>query len=70
MTAANVATIDRLYDGGTGTVPTGANTTSCTVASAGSTAGSIVWTEGPGAAPATDPCVITNLKWRLVSAAL
>lgn len=69
MTAANVATIDRLYDGGTGTVPTGSNTSSCTVASAGSTAGSIVWTEGPGSPAATAPCVITALKWRLVSAA-
>jgi prepilin-type N-terminal cleavage/methylation domain-containing protein len=67
--AANIATIDRLYDGGNGTISTGANTTSCTSASTGSTAGNILWTEGPGAVPATDPCVITNLKWRLVSAA-
>ena len=69
MTAENVATIDRLYDGGTGTIPTGSNTTSCSVPSAGSTAGSIVWTEGPGSPAGTAPCVITNLKWRLVSAA-
>jgi prepilin-type N-terminal cleavage/methylation domain-containing protein len=67
--AANIATIDRLYDAGNGTTPTGANTASCVTPSAGSTTGNILWTEGPGSTPATDPCVITNLKWRLVSAA-
>jgi prepilin-type N-terminal cleavage/methylation domain-containing protein len=69
MTAANVATVDRLYDAGAGLVPDGTNTASCATPSAGSTAGSILWTEAAGAVPATDPCVITNLKWRLVSAA-
>ena len=66
--ASNVATIDRLYDGGTGTVPVHPN---CTTPSTGSTTGSILWTEAtPGGSPAAgDLCTITNLKWRLVSAA-
>jgi prepilin-type N-terminal cleavage/methylation domain-containing protein len=68
-TAANVAVLDRLFDGGTGTVPTGANTTSCGSPSAGSIAGAIRWSEDPGTVPATDPCDITNLRWRLISAA-
>lgn len=68
--AVNIATIDRLYDSGDGTTPTGANTASCTTPSAGSTAGNILWDEDPSSGtPATDPCVILNLKWRLVSAA-
>lgn len=62
MTAANVATIDRLYDAGTGLVPA-ANCSSLPAAT-GSNTGNIRWTETDGAT-----CTITALKWRLVSAA-
>lgn len=61
--ATNIATIDRLFDGGTGTVPA-ATCSSVPVAATGSATGSIRWTETDGT-----PCTITNLKWRLVSAA-
>jgi len=60
--ATGVATIDRLYDGGTGLVP--AATCSSVPAATGSGTGNIRWTETDGT-----PCTITNLKWRLVSAA-
>jgi prepilin-type N-terminal cleavage/methylation domain-containing protein len=66
LTAANVATIDRLFDGGDGTVPVHPNCGSGTT----NTTGSIRWTEAaPGSGTNGDPCTITNLKWRLVSAA-
>ena len=61
-TAANVATIDRLFDGGTGLVP--AATCSSVPAATGYNTGSIRWTETDGT-----PCTISNLKWRLLSAA-
>ena len=59
-TAANIATIDRLFDGGTGTVPS----PTCNNTGTGSATGSIRWTE-----TAATPCTISALKWRLVSAA-
>jgi prepilin-type N-terminal cleavage/methylation domain-containing protein len=65
-TATQVATINRLFDGGDGTVPA----TDCAttpVAATGSATGNIRWTETDGVSGA--PCVISALKWRLVSAA-
>ena len=59
-TAVNVATIDRLFDGGTGTVPS----STCNNTGTGSNTGNIRWTE-----TAATPCTISALKWRLVSAA-
>lgn len=59
VTAANLQTIDRLYDAGSG-----AAIGNCASASAGSTAGQITWTETPGT-----PCVVSALQWKLVSAA-
>ncbi|HET9426204.1 MAG TPA: prepilin-type N-terminal cleavage/methylation domain-containing protein [Gemmatimonadaceae bacterium] len=57
---ANIATIDRQFDGGDGTVPT----TTCSGTGTGSNTGQIRWTEA-----AATPCNITAIKWRLVSAA-
>jgi prepilin-type N-terminal cleavage/methylation domain-containing protein len=57
---ASVATIDRLFDGGTGAVPDN----SC-VGTSGKGTGSILWTE----TAVTGACQVSGLKWRLVSAA-
>jgi general secretion pathway protein G len=66
MTAKNVALLDRLFDSGDGVVPVYNN---CSTAN-GSSTGSLQWTQAdPGSPTAGDECVITNLKWRLVSAA-
>jgi general secretion pathway protein G len=65
VTPANVALIDRLYDGGSGVVPAGTGTgCNSTTGTTGSGSGSIQWTESTSGA-----CTITGLKWRLVSAA-
>jgi len=56
-TAANVANIDRLFDTGTGVTPLCNGGTE-------KTTGQIVWTETGTSAS----CVVSNLKWRLVSA--
>lgn len=65
VTMANVATIDRLYDGGSGATKNHPNCT--TSPTTGSTSGQILWTEG--ASTGTEPCTITDFRWRLVSAA-
>jgi prepilin-type N-terminal cleavage/methylation domain-containing protein len=59
-TANNIATIDRLFDSGTGTVPAA----SCSGSGTGSTTGQITWTETAG----STTCAISSVKWRLVSA--
>jgi prepilin-type N-terminal cleavage/methylation domain-containing protein len=61
---ATLATIDRLFDGGTGQLPAGAGAGGCAnQATDGSQAGSLRWTENPA-------CTVFNaLKWRIVSAA-
>ncbi len=61
---ASLATIDRLFDGGTGVLPAGAGAGGCAnMAADGSAAGSIRWTENPA-------CTTFNgMKWRLVSGA-
>lgn len=61
MNAVNVATLDRLFDGGNGTIPADAT---CNNTGTGSATGSILWTE-----TAATPCTISALSWRLVSAA-
>jgi prepilin-type N-terminal cleavage/methylation domain-containing protein len=61
--AATIATIDRLYDGGTGDVVSGATCTT-NATTDGHATGSIQWT-----APTASPCSVTGLTWRLVSAA-
>jgi prepilin-type N-terminal cleavage/methylation domain-containing protein len=67
-TPANVATIDRLFDGGNGVVPAGASASggqcNTTAGTTGNSTGSIQWVE-----TFTSACTITALKWRLVSAA-
>jgi prepilin-type N-terminal cleavage/methylation domain-containing protein len=65
-TMANAATIDCLYDGGSGATASNPNCGGVN-ATPGSAAGSILWTEA--ASQATDPCNVTSLRWRLVSAA-
>jgi hypothetical protein len=57
---SSVAAIDRMFDGGTGTVPTGG----CTGAG-GASSGSIRWKE----VDAAPDCTVSLLSWRLVSAA-
>jgi general secretion pathway protein G len=57
---ANIAAIDRQFDGGDGIVPDA----SCVAGSNGSTTGQIQWTQAPGTT-----CAISAIKWRLVSAA-
>jgi prepilin-type N-terminal cleavage/methylation domain-containing protein len=58
--AANVATIDRLFDNGDGSVPAGG----CTNVGGNAKTGQIQWDQ----ANATTTCTISNLTWRLVSA--
>jgi prepilin-type N-terminal cleavage/methylation domain-containing protein len=58
-----LATIDRLFDGGDGTMPS-SGATCANSATDGSGKGNIQWTE-----TATPPCTHSDLKWRLVSAA-
>jgi prepilin-type N-terminal cleavage/methylation domain-containing protein len=62
--ASSLATIDRLFDGGTGELPAGAGTGGCAnKATDGSLAGSIRWVEDAG-------CTTFNgMKWRLLSGA-
>jgi prepilin-type N-terminal cleavage/methylation domain-containing protein len=60
--SATLATIDRLFDGGDGTLPS-EGVACATTATDGSGTGSILWAE------AGTPCEKTALKWRLLSAA-
>jgi prepilin-type N-terminal cleavage/methylation domain-containing protein len=66
VSATNVATLDRVFDGGDGTVPI----VTCATTATGDTLGAIRWTQADPASPtAGDPCDITNFRWRLLSAA-
>jgi prepilin-type N-terminal cleavage/methylation domain-containing protein len=65
-TPAQIATIDRLFDGGTGLVPAGTGTgcDTTTPTATGANSGQIRWTQSSSGA-----CTITAMSWRLVSAA-
>ena len=61
--ATTLALIDRLFDGGTGNVPSGAGCTT-NATTDGNDTGNILWTAG-----GSPPCAGSALKWRLLSAA-
>jgi type II secretory pathway pseudopilin PulG len=63
-TSSTLATIDRLFDSGDGTLPS-SGAACATTTTDGSAMGSIRWTETSNASE----CDKTALKWRLVSAA-
>lgn len=60
-----IANIDRLFDGGDGTVLADDGSTGCAVGTDGHATGNIRWTN----ASTGTTCTVSAIKWRLVSAA-